>query len=843
MTTKDLEPWFQHLTHARWHRTIDIGNKMDSENLSERDIISSSRIRHRYSYEIVEVHPDVERLYHEIVADEARIIDPEDKDSDLNVDIVVIEQYLCGLVNALGLDAQFTLFIMTPKDVDRNKIYGYRIGFSREEMSSYRRDSRFNSLLDLKLNGNPKHWQVEEKAKNPWHRFAESFQPTKEEVQSMHGLSKAYVGWYEQHVRMPESLTPSSQDDLQSLSLQRALRVLQRLPASMVHVLSEESGDNCLTDMWSCTNCTAAWMDLTAGPFAWGPTTGGTNIREESSFPSLQRLRDHALHGDRGQATSSHEEDTNIVGRGESETQATEIAWMQSFVDRYCTEGSSEHRISSKLCDTMVPRLNAAKAGAATGSILRGDMEDGDNVDTDEETNHMGAREHRAAGAATLESIIDREELVAHNDRYVLLSLLAARMDHLLHTWVSPPAVVLPTSFTSRILLQVVVLSLQDSYDPLDTLDVGGLKQHVAGLLMDGMEVTMGSVLLHHNSEPAVSAAVAAAVSVERIADVQPGTGEFVSRRLLSLDAHALRHALLEKSDFLGDLHATESADVSENRILSLRHQRTITVVIVSFGGDEPVLVNGIEPAVALPNMVVAAQSNVREWPSRIQCNGQPSVWDLREPQTHILKALSEAVAGLAPLQLSTNVLGREQTSWLHLPSASPRCDLLSNAFATLTATDANLAHRHWLLDSLDRSIIFTEEGIRALERVPTSSRNYHAMDESDVKNTKDLYRNLRALWKWSQADLRKDHQQQKQTQRASNLIAMSTAGELFRREAVRLAEKLLEGSCTQSVEVHGMAWYTHAICVTLLSTGLFALWVWRIWHNQHRRRLARKID
>ena len=197
----------------------------------------------------------------------------------------------------------------------------------------------------------------------------------------------------------------------------------------------------------------------------------------------------------------------------------------------------------------------------------------------------------------------------------------------------------------------------------------------------------------------------------------------------------------------------------------------------------------------------------------------------------------------MAPLQLSTNVLGREQTSWLHLPSASPRCDLLSNAFATLTATDANLAHRHWLLDSLDRSIIFTEEGIRALERVPTSSRNYHAMDESDVKNTKDLYRNLRALWKWSQADLRKDHQQQKQTQRASNLIAMSTAGELFRREAVRLAEKLLEGSCTRPVEVHGMAWYTHAICVTLLSTGLFALWVWRIWHNQHRRRLARKID
>lgn len=50
--------------------------------------------------------------------------------------------------------------------------------------------------------------------------------------------------------------------------------------------------ESCLVDTWVGQG-RYLWVDLTAGPFQWGPVMGGTGLRDVHSLPSMQRLFGH----------------------------------------------------------------------------------------------------------------------------------------------------------------------------------------------------------------------------------------------------------------------------------------------------------------------------------------------------------------------------------------------------------------------------------------------------------------------------------------------------------------------------------------------------------------------
>ena len=51
----------------------------------------------------------------------------------------------------------------------------------------------------------------------------------------------------------------------------------------------DDFDENCLVDNWVASD-RLAWIDLTAGPFTWGPVTGGAGVRTHSTLPAVSEM-------------------------------------------------------------------------------------------------------------------------------------------------------------------------------------------------------------------------------------------------------------------------------------------------------------------------------------------------------------------------------------------------------------------------------------------------------------------------------------------------------------------------------------------------------------------------
>jgi hypothetical protein len=51
----------------------------------------------------------------------------------------------------------------------------------------------------------------------------------------------------------------------------------------------EDFDENCLVDNWVASD-RLAWIDLTAGPFTWGPVSGGAGVRTHSTLPAVSEM-------------------------------------------------------------------------------------------------------------------------------------------------------------------------------------------------------------------------------------------------------------------------------------------------------------------------------------------------------------------------------------------------------------------------------------------------------------------------------------------------------------------------------------------------------------------------
>ena len=51
----------------------------------------------------------------------------------------------------------------------------------------------------------------------------------------------------------------------------------------------EDFDEDCLSDSWVASD-RLAWIDLTAGPFTWGPSAGGVGARTHATLPSVSEM-------------------------------------------------------------------------------------------------------------------------------------------------------------------------------------------------------------------------------------------------------------------------------------------------------------------------------------------------------------------------------------------------------------------------------------------------------------------------------------------------------------------------------------------------------------------------
>ena len=240
--------------------------------------------------------------------------------ADYQVDPSAVTEVLESLLWRLGLDDSYTLVVINPKrawlDLDipsrpaadgssggqqaeqqQRRRYGYRRGLSNEEIDQLvepqsveiaRLVQQLKELPSIK-------WLGEAAAEPVEDRPVLSSQPSPPDARNRSSRLQVLdyreesQRWAEETLRSLSSPGSSSFPPYPQSLTSHLRRVAERAPPSLVSYLFDPYvQEDCLVEAYTSPSSPLFFLDLSAGPFAWGPTTGGEGVKTERSFPSLQ---------------------------------------------------------------------------------------------------------------------------------------------------------------------------------------------------------------------------------------------------------------------------------------------------------------------------------------------------------------------------------------------------------------------------------------------------------------------------------------------------------------------------------------------------------------------------
>lgn len=133
--TSELEEWFAHVDHTIDHQTIPLFETI----LSTKDMLQTSTfITYQIMINAIKVSDQVIKVIENQINNFKRYEDAssEEPESMLYVNVERVNRPLDHMLDYLGLSEQYSLIIMNPQKKDPASKYGYRIGFSQQEIDT-----------------------------------------------------------------------------------------------------------------------------------------------------------------------------------------------------------------------------------------------------------------------------------------------------------------------------------------------------------------------------------------------------------------------------------------------------------------------------------------------------------------------------------------------------------------------------------------------------------------------------------------------------------------------------------------------------------------------------------
>ncbi|XVF69830.1 hypothetical protein PTKIN_Ptkin11bG0112400 [Pterospermum kingtungense] len=297
---EELERWFTKIDHIFPHtRVPQIGEpttpfyKISVDKRQHHHLPVVSHINYNFSVHAIQMGEKVTSLFERAINVLARKDDVsgdrDGTDSLWQVDADMMDVLFTSLVEYLQLEDAYNIFILNPRRDSRIAKYGYRRGLSESEITILKEDKSLQSkilqsgsvagsVLDLDNIKKPLY------GKHPMAKFAWTVTEETDTVEwynicldALVNIEKLYQG---------KNTTEIIQN--------KVLQILNGKNEDMKLLLKRElkSGDfndhhsECLTDTWIGKD-RWAFIDLTAGPFSWGPAVGGEGVRTELSLPNV----------------------------------------------------------------------------------------------------------------------------------------------------------------------------------------------------------------------------------------------------------------------------------------------------------------------------------------------------------------------------------------------------------------------------------------------------------------------------------------------------------------------------------------------------------------------------
>ncbi|GAM21679.1 hypothetical protein SAMD00019534_048540 [Acytostelium subglobosum LB1] len=466
--------------------------------------------------------------------------------------------------------------------------------------------------------------------------------------------------------------------------------------------------ENCLVDSW-ISHKRFAFVDLTAGPFSWGPTIGGNGLKSRLTLPKVpDSLQD--------KITSIRQLVQNDKQRLEKLQQ--ELTITQTLYKNTC----SSTQVVDENCQNL--KRNIAKLE----SILM------DTVSWEPFFNNDDSPMHNID--LLLGNLIESVEEIEMNDfKAHLGAVLSDSLRHL----VAQPQPLFKSDYYSRVNFHVIIISDHKQYNPRDhsMFNYELFKHQLDKLKSPGQEFTYNIKMIPMLDDPTLS--LAYHTSLKTI--LQPTVnkdGAFETKLNYYIDSKEIKYQLTRLNP---DQHSDDMQQVMKSK--------HIPIFIFSLGGDNAVFIDRDKRAKALDNMVIAVQTNVM-YNSSFTCNDQPVTLNLSNPMSPLLAATALSLGGLVPNHVSYSEATMKATqNWQWSVGDSPTASTFTFPFSYFSEFQRDAIHRNYVVTALEKSITMANEANQLLANHKTNLQNYGSLEKIPMlRGVTRQYKMLQDQWR-----------------------------------------------------------------------------------------------
>ncbi|KAK9741561.1 hypothetical protein RND81_03G113500 [Saponaria officinalis] len=735
LEAEELERWFTNIDHIFEHTRIpqmeEILNPFHNINVDKgkHHFTTLSHVNYNFSAHAVQMNEKVTTLFEHAIAVLSRKDNVGINDDLWQVDMDMMEVIVDSFIEYLQLGNAYNIFVLNPKRDANMTRYGYRRGLSESELNFLRQNKSLQasvheskSFSDITL--------AIEKIQRPLyekHPMAKFAWTTTEETDT--------VEWSSRCSKALDNIQSLYQGkDTDYIVQSKVLQVVNGKSGDLKLAYQKElkSGDfsslhaECLTDAWIGKD-RWAFIDLTAGPFTWGPAVGGQGVRTEQSLPNVTKtigaVSETSEEEAEEQLQDVIQERFSILGDKEHEAidiLLAEIDIYELFSFKHC----KGRKVRLALCEELDERMKELKnelqsmEGDEYGESHRKKaldalkrMENWNLFSDAHETSHNYT--------------VARDTFLAH-----LGSTLRGSMKHIITPSVADGAF----HFYDQISYQLFFVT-PDKVKNVKQLpvDLKALMEGLSSLLLPSQKVMFSQHLIPLSDDPALAMAFSVA---RRAAAVPMLLVNGTYRKIVSnyLDSFILQHQLQRIND-----HNSLKGKHASNRL-------TLEVPIFWFIHADPLFIDKHYQAKALSDMIIVVQSDTPSWESHLQCNGQSILWDLRRPVKAAIAAASEHLAGLLPLHLVySHAHETAVENWIWSVGCSP-LSVTSEGWR-ISQFQSDTIARNYIITSLEESIQLVNSAINLLAREQTSQKSFKIFQsqESELVNQ---YKYVVSMWK-----------------------------------------------------------------------------------------------
>ncbi|KAL6508489.1 hypothetical protein OROHE_021622 [Orobanche hederae] len=648
LNAEELERWFTKIDHIFEHtRSPKIGEiltpfykiSMDREQRHHLPLIS--HINYNFSVHAIQMGEKVTSIFERAIDVFGRRDDISSSRDDgvglWQVDVDMMGVIFTSLVEYLQLEDAYNIFILNPKNDTKRTKYGYRsvifilpvLELSAEQVLASKNSSVWKRSGECS-------WSLD-KMKRPLygkHPMAKFSWTVTEETDTIEWCNRC-----QDALNNVERLYQGK--DTADVIQHKVLQFLN-LKNDDLKLFAEKdlkSGDfngfhaECLTDTF-IGNHRWAFIDLTAGPFSWGPSVGGEGVRTEHSLPNVEKTIGAVAEISEDEAEDHLQEAIQekfaVLGEYINDHNAIDILLAEiDIYELFAFKHCKGRKVKLALCEELDERMQDLKK-----ELQAVDGEESEESHKQKAIDALKRMENWNLFSDTSE---DFQNYTVARDTF--LSHLGATLWGSLRHIISPSLADGAFHYYEKISFQLFFIT-QEKVRHINQLpDWKSLMSGLFSLATPSQKVQFSQHMLTLSEDPAL----AMAFSLARRAATVPlllVNGTYRKTVRSYLDSSILQHQLQRLHD-----HASLKGSHAHSR-------STLEIPIFWFIHGDALLVDKHYQAKSLSDMVIVVQSDPSSWESHLQCNGKSLLWDLRKPIKAALAAVSEHLAGLLPLHL-----------------------------------------------------------------------------------------------------------------------------------------------------------------------------------------------